>query len=88
MALIHPVVLLRIEDPPKSRRHAQHRKIIPGDHFGVHALRVLVEGDRSGYQTAAEHLGKRLRLLLEVLIDRVRVHAVAHIASIVGSPLI
>ena len=88
MALIHPVVFLRIEDPPNRRRHAQHREIVPGNHFRVHPLRVVVDGDRGGYQTPAEDLGKRLRLLLEILIDRVRMHAVAHVVSVVGAPLI
>ena len=88
MALVNPIVLFRIEHPADGRFHAEHREVIAGHHFGLDALGLVVDTDRGRHQPPAQHFGQRLGLLLEVLIERIRMHPRAHIAAVVTALLV
>ncbi len=87
MALENAVVVLRIEYPANRRRDSQHREVIAGYHFGLHALCLIVNAYRGGNQAAAQHFGERRSFLLVVLVDGVGMHAGAHVISVVGAAL-
>ena len=87
MALVEAVVFLGIENSPGGRFHSQHREEISGDHFGIDALSLVINTERRAHQPAAQHLGEWGGLLLVVLIDRVGVHAAAHVAAVMRSLL-
>jgi hypothetical protein len=48
---------------------------------------LIVDADRSGDDPPAQDFRQRLSLLLEILVERVGVHPIAHIAAHVGALL-
>jgi hypothetical protein len=88
MPAIHLIVFLGVEHPPEGRSDAEHREVVARDELGLDALGVVVDANRGRHQPPAQHLGERLTALLQVLIERVRVHAGAHVAPAVRSLLV
>jgi hypothetical protein len=86
--LIDLVVLLRVEDPPERRLHAKHREVVPRYHLGLDALGSVVHADGRRHEAAAQDVGKRLRPLLEVLVDGIGVHPRSHVAAVVIAQLV
>ncbi len=71
MALVYAVVLLRREDAPERRLHAQCLEVIAGDQLAIDALGLAAEANRERRLQAAEDVGERRRLLLEILVHGV-----------------
>jgi hypothetical protein len=82
------IVFLRAENAAESRLDAEHREEVSRDHFGVDALGLVVDTDGCGHEPPAQHLLQRLRLLLEVLIERIRMHPRPHVAPVVVAFLV
>ena len=87
MALENAVILLRIEYAARGRLDAQHGEVVARDHLGFDTLGLIFDGDGGGYKASAKDLGERLGPLLEILIHGIGVHAIAHIAAVVGAAL-
>src|SRR5450756_2283279 len=84
MALVDAIILLGREHASDGGAHAQGLEIVAGYEFRVDALGLAAEAEGNGGAEAAEHAGKRLRLLLEILVHGVGRHARSAIASHVG----
>jgi len=72
----------------RSRLNAQHGEVVARHHLGGHALGLVAHADRRRHQPPADDFRQRLRPLLVVLIDRIRVHPCAHVAAVVVPLLI
>ena len=81
MSAIHLIVILRVEHAPDCRLHAKHGKVVARHHFRLDALGLVVDAERRGHQTPAQHFRQRFGLLLKVLVQRIGVHPRAHVAA-------
>ena len=88
MAPVDLIVFLRVEDASRRRSHAEHGEEVARHHLGVHALGLVLDADGRGHEPAGDHLGQRLGALLVLLINRIRVHARAHVAAVVRPLLV
>ena len=88
VTLVDLIVFLRIEDASRRRSHAEHREVVARHHLDVDALGLVVDRDRGVGQPARQHFAERLGALLVLLVDRIGVHARAHVAAAVRARLI
>ena len=82
------IVLPGVEHAAERRLHAEQREVVARHHLRLHALGLVVDADRRRDQPPAQHFRERLRLLLVVLVDGVRVHARPHVAAVVAPLLV
>src|SRR5580704_3004326 len=88
MSSIYPIVVLRVEEPPYGRPHAQHAEVVSRDHLRLHPLGPVIDRYGGRDLAPAEHLREWLGLLLQILVQRIRMHAYPHVASVVRPALI
>ena len=88
MPFVDLVVFLGIEDPSERRLHTEHREVVARHQLGVDALRLVVHAQRGRDDPAAEHFSQRFGFLLQILIQRIRVHPRAHVAAHVRAALV
>ena len=88
MALVDLIVLLRAEHASDGRLHPEHREVVARHHLGVEPFGLVVDADRHFRQPAAQHLAQRFGLLLELLIHRIRMHPLSHVAAVVRALLV
>ena len=88
VAVVDAVVLLRGEDAPDRRLHAQHREEVAGHQLRVDPLGLVVDRQRRGHVAPRDDLGERGALLLEVHVHGVGVHPAPHVAAVVRPLLV
>ena len=81
MALVHVVVLGGAEDAAECGFHTEHREVVARHHLRHHPLGLLVHAERGRHQPAAQDIGQRLGLPLQVLVERIRVHPGPQVAA-------
>jgi hypothetical protein len=88
MALVDLIVLLGAEHAPDGRLHPEQREVVARHHFGVEQFGLVVDADRHFRQPAAQYFAQGLGLPLELLIHRIRMHPLSHVAAVVRALLV
>ena len=67
--------------------HAQHSEVVSRDHFRLHPLGPVIHRYGGRDLAPAQHFRERLGLLLQILVERIRMHSRTHVAPVVRPAL-